>query len=247
MNLLREADEAAQRGEKDRANDLRRKAEQMKRDFAERRRGEGPEDEIGQLKEKMMDLDREAREAAERGEKERAEDLRRKMKEIDREIAKRREGRPIQGDELIDQIGKLRKEAIRAKREGRPEDARRVWLEANRMEAEVGREIGMGFEPMRDPSPRPGPGGDMRPGPGPNDDLRREMDRLRREVQELRDLLNRALEGKDKKRGDQPDRERRQPKPKVKGNGDKGDRGDKGEGDEDRDDDEDEGEEAAVI
>ena len=53
-----------------------------------------------------------------------------------------REGGPL--EKMVDRIAELRKKALFAKREGRPEQARELWLEAEKLDAVLTREIGEG-------------------------------------------------------------------------------------------------------
>jgi hypothetical protein len=227
MAVRREAEEAAKRGEKERAEKLFRDAKEIERNLEERRgggdrRGIGDE-EVRQMKEKIMAVRGEAEEAAKRGEKERAEKLFRDAKEIERNLQERRgggdRGRP---EDLVDKIAQLRKEAIGAKRDGDPRHAMELWGEANRMEADLARATGIGPEGEgagmpRGGSPNAQPGG---PGRRPMAEVQGEIDRLRQEVRELREILDRALSERPRREGDRREGDR-PPRERERGDGDR--------------------------
>jgi hypothetical protein len=214
--------EAKEKGQGDRAEKLSREAKELRMQLDRlmgegKRRGPGDE-EVRGIKEKIMAVRREAEEAAKRGEKERAEELFRKAKDIERDLVERRGGGREGGgpEDVIHRIAQLRVEAIGAKRDGDPRHAMELWAEANRMEAELARATGIG------PAPREG----IQPGEGrPMGEVQGEIERLRQEVRQLREILDKALRERPRPEGDRerPDRERRE------GERREGDRGEGGE------------------
>ncbi|HNU26151.1 MAG TPA: hypothetical protein PKJ38_08550 [Planctomycetota bacterium] len=119
------------------------------------------EGRIGELKNKLVQAEK-AIENADNDEarakaKGRAQELRAAIERAAQELkAVRAEGRPEKPErkpeareggpleKMVDRIAELRKKALFAKREGRPEQARELWLEAEKLDAVLTREIGEG-------------------------------------------------------------------------------------------------------
>jgi chromosome segregation ATPase len=150
-----------------------------------------------ELREKAEAIARKGREAAEKMRR-RAEDLREKARAL------ARDGNPKEAQEdLRREAEKMQEEAEAIARDHR-EKAEEMRREAEKMARDFrGKDGGFRFGlreggPSKPPSP-PRPDYAQRPAPhGPDgpppDDLRREVERLRSEVRELRDLLKRSLE-----------------------------------------------------
>ena len=89
---------------------------------------------------------------------------------------------------LIDRVAQLRKEALRLKRAGKHEEAKRKWLEADSLDKQLHRR--MGVREKREPEPRRRSARRERPeGPPPReaqlDALMREREELRRHLEEI--------------------------------------------------------------
>ena len=210
--VFQELKGAKERGEEERANDLDRKAQEIRKMLEGEGRERAEQGEREALKRNLMQLIREADEAAGRGEGEKADALRRKIKDIERKLEG--VGREPDLRAVKEKVGKEVERLIKESKEawGRGDEqlardlkrkaeevGRRFEAEVREREATRGgprppREEGRMEEPRRpEGSPQPAPLGWQGEG-RPLVPMIEELQALRREVSALRAQLER-IEG----------------------------------------------------
>jgi hypothetical protein len=213
-SLRKEAVRAKREGQVERARELWSRADRLDRELRGRmdgrRDGEGEDERARAQRERAREQAREARE--------RQAEVLHRLKDLEaRAEAAGREGRSEERERLLREVREIQRrveatadERARADRDDRPVVPRRrpdlpgLPGGDNLPRPQPGRAEGLPPAPPVPPLPPGRPRAEQPPGP-PREELRQEIERLRSEVRELRELLKRSLE----ERKERPERERK--------------------------------------
>ncbi len=136
--LLEKAEHLHREGMADRAHELRRQAEEMKADLHEHHR-HAEEDEIAEVKERIIHLRELAGEAEKRGHLEKAKQLWEESKHLEGELKREVEERDADrhGGEMEEKIHHMLQEAEELERHGHKDEAHQLRNKAEKMIAEI--------------------------------------------------------------------------------------------------------------